>query len=238
LKGKTAKYTAQSSETFILNRMLSEKANGFVKRGVFSNEVVWGNYSYIFPKLEKEQQKSFRKGMFLFGMVRKDVKLFIQKNPIIKLPKKYSQIEYNKNINADLFGDITATDLNHAYWRIALNLNIISEKTYYKGIKDEFKAVRLAALSTMGANKKYQKIKDGYLVKEYMIVEGDEQMQMVYKLIRYTCYKYMNQVKKLLKKDFLCYKTDCIYYMDTEDNREIVNNFFIEKNLYMKQLTK
>ena len=46
----------------------------------------------------------------------------------------------------------------------------------------------------------------------------------------------MSQIKKKLGRDFLCYKTDCIYYIDTKDNRAIVKQFFEEKDLFMKQL--
>ena len=68
------------------------------------------------------------------------------------------------------------------------------------------------------------------------IIEGDKDLQQIYKLIRYTCYRYMSQVKKILGKDFLCYKTDAIYYMDTKDNRKKVRDFLNQKNLLMKQL--
>jgi len=235
MKNKNVTYTSKTSEDFIFKRMVEEKANGLIKRGTFTNEIVWGNNSYIFPCMDKKRQASFKKGMFLFGMVRKDVKEYLKTNTI-KLPTKFAQIEYNKELNEDLFGKITATDLNHAYWRIAYNLGIITDKTYTKGLNDDFKAVRLASLSTMGANKKYQKIKNGKLLDEYKVVYGDDNLKDVYKLIRLTCYKYMNQVKKKLGKDFLCYKTDCIYYIDTQYNRKIVRDFFKEKDLYMKQL--
>lgn len=219
--------------------MEKEKADGFIKKGTFTNEVVWGSYSYIIPKLDKKKQKAFKKGMFLFGMVRKDVKDFLKNNKV-KLPKKYPQIEYRNDIYLDesLLGDITGTDLNHAYWRIALNLGIISEFTYFKGLPEEFKSVRLAALSTMGAVKKYQKIKNGLPINDFFYTKGDEELQKVYKLIRYTCYKYMNEVKKILGRDFLAYKTDAIYYCDSERNRYVVNDFFEKKNLLMKQLVK
>jgi hypothetical protein len=235
MKNKSVTYTSKTSEDFIFRRMVEEKANGYIKKGTFTNELVWGHNSYIFPCMDKKRQMAFKKGMFLFGMVRKDVKIYLKSN-VVKLPKKYAQIEYTKELNEELFGKITATDLNHAYWRIAYNLNIISENTYQKGLNDQFKAVRLAALSTMGANKKYQIIKDGKIIDEYKIVYGDDNLKDVYKLIRLTCYKYMNQVKKKLGKDFLCYKTDCIYYIDNQYNRKIVNDFFKEKDLYMKQL--
>jgi hypothetical protein len=235
MKNKSVTYTSKTSEDFIFKRMVEEKANGYIKKGTFTNEIVWGHNSYIFPCMDKKRQMAFKKGMFLFGMVRKDVKEYLKTNKI-KLPTKYGQVEYNKELNEDLFGKITATDLNHAYWRIAYNLGIISDNTYSKGLNDDFKAVRLAALSTMGANKKYQKIKNGKLLDEYKVVYGDDNLKDVYKLIRLTCYKYMNKVKRMLGKDFLCYKTDCIYYIDTQYNRKIVRDFFIEKDLYMKQL--
>jgi hypothetical protein len=235
MKNKSVTYTSKTSEDFIFKRMVEEKANGFIKKGTFTNEIVWGHNSYIFPCMDKKRQMAFKKGMFLFGMVRKDVKEYLKTNKI-NLPTKYGQVEYNKELNEDLFGKITATDLNHAYWRIAYNLGIISDNTYSKGLNDDFKAVRLAALSTMGANKKYQKIKNGKLLDEYKVVYGDDNLKDVYKLIRLTCYKYMNKVKRMLGKDFLCYKTDCIYYIDTQYNRKIVRDFFIEKDLYMKQL--
>lgn len=235
MKNKSVRYASPTSQNFILNRMLTEKANGYIKLGTFTNELVFGNYSYIFPCMDKKKQAAFKKGMFLFGMVRKDAKNYLKEYDIV-LPKKSAQIEYTKTLNEELFGKITATDLNHAYWRIAYNLGIISDKTYEKGLNDDFKSVRLAALSTMGSTKKYQIIKNGVITDNYKVIQGDESLQLVYKYIRYTCYNYMTKVKKILGRDFLCYKTDCIYYIDTAENRKKVRDFFKEKDLFMKQL--
>lgn len=223
-------------EPFLMNRMVNQKADGYIKKGTFTNEVVWGKYSYIFSVLDKKKQAAFKKGMFLFGMVRKDAKLYLKTHPIIKLPKKYSQIEYKGTFDERMFGKVTGTDLNHAYWRIAYNLGILCDLTYVKGLDDKFKSVRLAALSTLGADKKYRIIKNGEITNEYKVINGNSELQQIYKLIRYTCYKYMNQVKKILGPDFLCYKTDCIYYIDTTENRKKVRDFFKEKDLFMKQL--
>jgi hypothetical protein len=236
MKNKSVKYTSKNVNTFLLKQMEKQKANGYLKVGTFSTELVWGNYSYVSSNLTKRKQNAFKKGMFLFGMVRKDANLYI-KNYEIKLPKQYKQIEYTGELNEeDILGKVTGTDLNHAYWRIAYNLGIISENTYEKGLNNDFKQVRLAALSTMGSRKKYLIIKNGILTKNFKVYEGDEELRKVYTFIRYTCYKYMNQLKKILGKDFLCYKTDAIYYIDTKTNREKVNNFLIEKDLLMKQL--
>lgn len=237
MRNKSIRYISKPSQQFILRRMKNEKANGYIKNGTFTNEIVWGNYSYIIPCMNKRSQTSFKKGMFLFGMVRGDAKKFLKKHPKFRLPKKNPQIEYSQHkLDEDILGKVTGTDLNHAYWRIALNLGIISEHTYTKGLDDRFKSVRLAALSTMGADKKYQKIHNGEPINDYLIIKGDEELQKIYTLIRYTCYKYMNQVKKILGTDFLAYKTDAIYYSDTKENRQKVRNFFKEKDLLMKQL--
>ena len=235
MRNKIIRYTPSNAIGFLLQRMENEKASGLIKKGVFSDEIVWGAYSYIIPKLNKKKQSSFKRGMFLFGMVKKDVKKYLEEN-VVRLPKRYGQIEFNEDLEWDEDGRITGTDLNHAYWRIAYNLKIISRNTYNRGLKDEFKEVRLAALSTLGGKKKYNKIENGLITDNYFIVEGDEEIRKVYTLIRYTCYRYMSTIKKRLGMDFICYKTDCIYYLDTEENRKLVNDFFKEKDLLMKQL--
>lgn len=236
MKNKTIKYAPLRLHNFILKRMLASGSNGYLKKGTFTNEIVWGEYSYIFPCMNKKSQTNFKRGMFLFGMVRRDAKLFIKSKPNFKLPNKHAQIEYNKIVDFEIFGKVTGTDLNHAYWRIAFNLGVITPKTYAKGLDDRFKSVRLAALSTLGSDKKYQKIEGGKITHETLIIKGEEDLQRVYKLIRLTCYKYMYQVKRLLGKDFLCYKTDAIYYIDSKQNRQIVREFFKSKDLLMKQL--
>ena len=78
MKKKIVKYSAKSSEPFLMSRMLKEKANGFYKKGTFTNELVWGNYSFIISTQPKKKQESFRKGMFLYGMVRRDAKAFLK----------------------------------------------------------------------------------------------------------------------------------------------------------------
>jgi len=192
---KPTRYAPKSMETFLMKKIETLKGNGYIKKGTFTNEIVWGKNSYVFSVLDKKKQQAFKQGMFLFGMVRKDAKAYLKKNKV-KLPKKYSQIEYNGSFNPDLFGKVTGTDLD----------------------------------------KKYRIIRNGLITNDYKIIEGDLSLQQIYKQIRYSCYKYMNEVKRILGKDFLCYKTDAIYYMDTKENRKKVRDFFKQKNLLMKQL--
>ena len=230
------KYLPPKHKKLILKSIKEESANGYIKDGTFSTEIVWGKKSFVFSNQGKRDTNNFKKGMFLFGMVRKDAKNFLA-TKYFSVPKKYSSIIYNKDNEVDLDAKMTATDLNHAYWRIAYNLGIISEMTYLRGLPDKFKQIRLAALSTMGRKKEYSVIKNGDITDDLLIIEGNDELAEVYTLIRYTCFKYMNDVKKLLGADFLAYKTDCIYYIDTKANREKVMQYFSKKYLFIKQLS-
>lgn len=141
----------------------------------------------------------------------------------------------NTNFNQSHY-DITATDINHAYWRIAFLMGVINQKIYDKGLLLEDKSLRLASLSNLSSKKEYQIIKDGEITQEYKTLRYNETLHTVYNNIRFTCYEYMSNIATLLGNDFICYKTDCIYYVDTENNRKIVHNFLTSNNLLFKQL--
>jgi len=102
MKGKQIVYIGDSSMSYVIKRMAVAKANGYIRRGVFSNEIVWGKKSYIFSPLPTKKKKIFYKGMFLFGMVRKDAKLWLRNNTV-KLPKKYPSVEYSKSKTSETF---------------------------------------------------------------------------------------------------------------------------------------
>jgi hypothetical protein len=46
----------------------------------------------------------------------------------------------------------------------------------------------------------------------------------------------MYEISILLGQEFDCWKTDCIYYRDTEANRKIVQGYFEEREMLFKQL--
>jgi hypothetical protein len=231
---RTQEFKPKSKEDMMFDILKANKGNGYYRKGNFSTELVWDKKSYIFPS-ENKQYKSYRNGMFLFGMVRKDAKQFIKSGRKIKLPKVRPSNEYNDNFDKFAF-KMTGTDLNHAYWRIAYNLGIISENTYEKGLHEDLKTVRLSALSTLGKGKEYFVIKDGVVTNEVVRIGNDDDMDNLYKAIRYTCFKYMQKVKKMLGQDFICYRTDCVYYVDTPENRKMVRDYFKAEQMSMKQL--
>ena len=58
----------------------------------------------------------------------------------------------------------------------------------------------------------------------------------IFKYIRLVCFNMMHDLSKKLGPDFDCWKTDCIYYRDTPENRKLVQDYFIIKNMDFKQL--
>ena len=89
----------------------------------------------------------------------------------------------------------------------------------------------------MGAGRTFMQVSDGRLTNQTITIGGDDNLRRVYKLIRFTCFRHMAKLKKMLGKDFLAYKTDCIYYVDTPENRKMVSDYFTKNNLTFKQLS-
>lgn len=233
---KSRKVCFGRSDQSMIDMLGELKEDAYIKRGTFSTEIIWGNKSFIYPAIKKKDYGVFRAGLFLFGKVRKEALEYLRLNPNIKLPKEERSILYNHD---DALPDkkICATDLNHAYWKIAHNLGIITTPTYKRGLPKKFKNVRLAALSTLGMGRTFRVIKAGKMCNSTMTMGEDDELKRVYKLIRFTCFKHMAKVKKMLGSDFVAYKTDCIYYVDTKENRQMVTNYFNENNLSFKQLS-
>jgi hypothetical protein len=46
----------------------------------------------------------------------------------------------------------------------------------------------------------------------------------------------MNNLATMLGDDFVCYRTDCIYYKDTKKNRDLVYTYLDSVAMHYKQL--
>lgn len=231
LKGMPRKYKKLNVDR-TLSKLIAGKGNFYFRRGSECNELVYDGQHRVF----KTDSKNFPNShIFLFNIVQMDCRKFLKKFPFIQLPPKVKVSEFNYKYD-DTYGEITGTDLDHAFWRIAYTKGYISKKTYNYGLDEKAKALRLATLSVLGREKKYDKYIDGVHVETVVLKEHDEQLQMVYLDIRYSCYYMMYELSMMLGKDFDCWKTDCIYYRDTPENRSIVHNYFDEREILYKQL--
>jgi hypothetical protein len=214
------------------NKLVQGKGNFLVRFGSECNELIFDNVHNVFST----ENKNFdSKLICLFNMVQSDVKNFLNINPYIDIPPKVNTSEYNYKYD-DEVGSITATDLDHAFWRIAYVKGYITKKTYTKGLPTSGKAIRLASLSVLGRGKKFDRYVDGKFVENVVTKKSDATLQKVYVDIRYSCYYMMYELSQILKDDFESWKTDCIYYRDTPENRTIVHNYFEEREMMFKQL--
>ena len=218
-------------EQFI-ERLKKRGTSYYIRQGTECVEVVVDEINFFFKK-EKRFPLHF---LYLFGLVRKEAAEWTMGKTHIALPIEYPSVKYNYDFKQGK-SKIVGYDLNHAYWRIAKNLGIIKPSTFEKALKPEAKAIRLAALSTMGRSKVYEFYKGGEIFDgKKHITQEDKLLMDAYKLIRLTCFKMMFDASEILGEDFDCWKTDCIYFRDTEENKKSMSDFFVSNGLTYKIL--
>jgi hypothetical protein len=214
------------------SKLVKGKGNFLIRFGSECNELIFDKVHNVFTTANKNFDNKL---LCLFSMVQKDVNNFLAMHPYIDIPPKVNTAEFNYKYD-DEIGMLTGTDLDHAFWRIAYVKGYITKKTYTKGLPTSGKAIRLASLSVLGRGKKFDKYVNGEFVEKVIAKKPDETLQKVYVDIRYSCYYMMYELSQLLKNDFESWRTDCIYYRDTPENRKIVHDYFIEREMLFKQL--
>lgn len=219
-------------QKIILDKLKGKKGIAYYRKGSFSDELIWQNRKFLFPS----PKKKVTTGVWIFRSVQNDVKDYIENRRIRE--KEKLPVNYWNAKNRSFRGKITATDVDHAYWRIAYLEGIIKPKTYQKGLLLKDKALRLASLANLASHKEYIIIKDGVMTDKTIELKFDPILQKVYNNIRYTCYEHMMIMAKMLEDDFICYKTDCIYYRDTPANREMIQTYLDTVSLEWKQLVE
>lgn len=218
--------------TNMYSNLVEGKGDFLIRRGSECNELIFDGLHNVYAT----ESKNFPSNkIFLFNLVTRDVKKFLKTNPFVELPPKKEVTHYSYTYDLE-DGKLTGTDLNHAYWRIAYAKGYISKRTYTYGLDDTAKPLRLATLSVLGREKVFEKWEKGEYVEDVVKKPKDEKLRMVYADIRYSCFYMMFELSKILGKDFFCWKTDCIYYRDTEKNKAIVQGYFNEREMLWKQL--
>ena len=221
-------------KSLILDKVKNMKGIAYYREGSFSDEVIWQGRKFLFPSKKKKRSVN---SMWIFRAVMSDVRLYLEDKQKLRSKDRLPVNRWNPNLE-NFKGKITATDVNHAYWRIAYLLGVITKKTYEKGLQIKDKSLRLAALANLASAKEYRVIKDGQFTDKIVILRHDPVLQRVYNNIRYICFEHMTAISLLLGDDFICYKTDCIYYKDTPENRKLVQTYLDVTNLQWKQLVE
>jgi hypothetical protein len=191
-------------------------------------------------KIYQNKSKRFTGGLYLFGMVKKDIKNYLEENgevePYEELPVNYINKEFNYE------KDVIGMDINNAYWHVALLKGYITENTYEKGLEKEgLKSIRLASLSSLGKSRIYNCYENGEHTDDEQ-VKTNHSLQNVYLDIRYSTYGVMREIAQELGEDFCSWKTDCIFFHDTFNNREkvraIIESYGLECKIEYKKKLK
>ena len=169
-------------------------------------------------KIYEHKNQRFKEGLYLFGMVKRDVLNYIAENgsiePYMELPVNYANQKFDYDNN------VIGLDIDNAYWSVAKLKGYITKKTYDKGLeqKDGMKSIRLSCLSTLGKSRVYNVYEDGIYIGDEKVKE-DTELQDIYNDVRFSTYGVMLEISELLGEDFCCWKTDCIFFKDTIENR-------------------
>lgn len=207
--------------------------NFYVRYGTECTEVVLGDTCFAYTST-----KNFpREKLFLFNMVKHNADKWLKDKEDVYFPPEKNS--FYKNLNYEDRNDkLVGIDLNHAYWRIAYVKGIINAKTYLHGLDEKVnvKALRLATLSVLGRQKKFIEYRNGVEFTEHIVQDEDQKRKKVFKYIRLVCFNMMHEISKQLKGDFESWKTDCIYFRDTPENRKLVFSYFDKKRMEYKIL--
>jgi hypothetical protein len=220
----------------LVDALVNRKKSFHIRKTKYYTSIIHDGVETIYPAKDKEY--SFPpKQLWMFGAVKKDALRFLESNPNFevssKLPVNVTNVEYDNS-----YGKITGTDIQSAYWTMAYNIGIISEKTYVKGNESEYKMTKLASLAVLGRMKAYYIYENGQKIEKPIIVAHPlfEKLKNLYRGIRYGCYFHMGQLAIILGKDFEAYRTDCIYYRDSVENRIKVYDYLSQQGFTFRQI--
>ena len=226
----TRKYIKSGSVDNYIKDLVSNKLSFSVRRASECTEILMDDKHIVFAS-----QTNFpKKKIYLFNNVKQQVTKWLNTNDVY-LPENLSSIKYNYDYDTDE-GTMCGTDLNHAYWRIAYLYGMINEKTYIGGLDTDCKALRLATLSVLGRQKKFDNYEKGEIKETYIYQKENVDLKNAFKFIRLTCWSIMKEVSELLGDDFYAWKTDCIYYRESLSNIKAVQDYFDKLDLTYKQL--
>ena len=229
-KALTRKYVKSGSVDNYIKDLVSNKLSFSVRRASECTEILMDDKHIVFAS-----QNIFpKKKIYLFNSVKQQTTKWLKNNSVF-LPEELNSIKYNYDYDTDE-GTMCGTDLNHAYWRIAYLYGMINEKTYIAGLDTDCKALRLATLSVLGREKKFDNYEKGEIKESYVYQKENVDLKNVFKFIRLTCFSFMKEASDLLGDDFFAWKTDCIYYRQSLKNIKMVQEYFDQYNLTYKQL--
>lgn len=182
------------------------------------------------------KSKEFNKGLYLFGLVKKDFDNYLMENPNPIKEDFYAPIRVKKEIYT---GCEFHYDINHAYWRIAYINGYISENTYNHGLNlknsnEELKKLYCMALSVQGQSKTLDGYVNNKITGNTYTINKNPLHKLIYQNIRNKTHKIVSDISDKIWEDFIEYRVDGIFF-NGKNNCEIVENHLIKENLTFKK---
>jgi hypothetical protein len=222
----------QGDGEMLIKKLSTFKEEYFLKKQDNINYVCFGNQLFIHSKTS-----SFKSGLFLFGLVKKDFNKYLLLNSEPLFIDSYKPSFVSNNVTKNNTKKYSY-DINHAYWRVAFINGYISENTYNHGLRlkeldENMKQLYCMALSVQGNTKTL----DGYVgnVKtgNKLVIDKNPTHRLIYANIRNLTHKLMDDLAYILGKDFISYNVDCINFKNAK-NKTKVENYFKKHNLTFK----
>ncbi len=163
---------------------------------------------------------------------------FIQRVKKHVLSKKFNFKRYTKKdatyysygkLRSGIIKNVYEVDINQAYWEAALKLQVIDKRLYNSGLKFN-KITRLASLGSLAKNPTVIRF-DG----DKECFEKDKPANTNYIWFN-ICKEISDQMlgsKKLLKKNFICFWVDGVYFKGKR-NIPIIQKFFLQHDYSSK----
>ena len=167
-------------------------------------------------KIKRYGQFPRREGMFLSKLTQNVVKQRIDSGKYV--PRNTDPMRFRSNtimysadsIRKNLFKPCVSVDIVGCYWKTALNLGVIDQKTYEIGMKKdrEYKDARVVAIGSLGALTVHEKYLNGKLVS----TDKERKFGACARLdVIDHVWAVANWIAQKLGPDFLMFLTDCFY---------------------------
>lgn len=221
--------------TIMLRKLAMMNVEYFVKESSNILNVAYGDTIYSCAKTN-----SLNKGLFLFGLVKRDFDKWLNYNPIPKFEEmNYRSFYCKSDISSN--EKVCSYDINHAYWRIAFINGYIGENTYNHGLRlkdidENMKQVYCMALSVQGQTKTLDGFINNKPTGNILEIKKNPDHLLIYNDIRNKTYKIMDELSYILGDDFRNYNVDCITFVLTKKNIKTVKEYLNDKNLTYKRI--
>ena len=217
----------------IMRSIVVNKKRAMIRETDSGFEIIVGKMQFVDYR-DPTTFAYFKKHGYIFGLVANCARDYCKKYDVVP-PKKSVPAQHIGNALKHHRGKpVAQTDISHAYWRIAFQMGVLSEKVYEKGLQIPQKWTKLAALSNLSSDKVYIQYHDGKMTTKRVVKVAPETYKVLYGNIRNECYRHMQNIKKLLGSNFLRYNTDAVFYVDTPRNRKLVQGYLDEAGFQYK----